>query len=165
MKVFNINDKISIVCEWKKTRTAFKHEATLMFNGIEQEKTKICYLNRTWESYEYQSVMFQLIRKSNVLTAEEKQLCNEYIKNYRDGSADSLFKMVGLVAKMGDVLCQNQKEKNDWKLRMIKAGLENKGLIMPEDWDTLDEETKQQRLDNIISLCNKPLINNENQNN
>ena len=45
MKLFNVNDRIAIVCEWKKTRTAFKHEAVLLIDGIERDKAKICYLN------------------------------------------------------------------------------------------------------------------------
>ena len=60
------------------------------------------------------------------------------------------FKLVSQVAKMGEVLCKDKKEKNDWKARMLKAGLENKGLIMPDDWDNLDEDTKQARLDMVI---------------
>jgi len=35
---------------------------------------------------------------------------------------------------------------------MIKAGLGDKGLIMPEDWDSLDEDTKQARLDGVIKM-------------
>ena len=33
---------------------------------------------------------------------------------------------------------------------MIKAGLENKGLIMPDDWDDLSEENKEIRLNGVI---------------
>ena len=33
---------------------------------------------------------------------------------------------------------------------MLKAGLESKGLVMPEGWDQLDEESKQSRLDQVI---------------
>lgn len=29
--------------------------------------------------------------------------------------------------------------------------LENKGLIMPEDWETLSEDDKQSRLNNVIN--------------
>src|SRR3990167_162423 len=41
-------------------------------------------------------------------------------------SEDSLLNSIAMVAKMGEILCDNQKEKNDWKTRMLKAGLENK---------------------------------------
>jgi hypothetical protein len=60
-----------------------------------------------------------------------------------------------MVAKMGELLCDNQKDKNDWKARMLKAGLGNSGLEMPEDWDTLDEDTKQARLDGVIKIMSE----------
>lgn len=59
-----------------------------------------------------------------------------------------------LVAKLGDVFGETQKEKNDWKARMLKAGL-GQGLEMPEDWDRLDEKTKEQRLDKAIAMLRK----------
>ena len=63
---------------------------------------------------------------------------------------DSSLKSIGLVMAFGDIFGQTQKEKNDWKARMLKAGLENKGLIMPEDWDTLSEDAKEVRLNKVI---------------
>ena len=59
-------------------------------------------------------------------------------------------KNIAMVAKMGDILCEGKKEKNDWKARMIKAGLENRGLIMPDDWDSLSEDEKERRLNGAI---------------
>jgi hypothetical protein len=38
---------------------------------------------------------------------------------------------------------------------MIKAGLGNKGLEMPEDWDSLSEEEKERRLNNVIGELSK----------
>ena len=63
---------------------------------------------------------------------------------------DNSLKTIAMVAKMGEIFGTNQKEKNDWKVRMIKAGLENKGLIMPEDWNTLSENEKEKRLNRAI---------------
>ena len=54
-----------------------------------------------------------------------------------------------MVAMFGELLCDNQKEKNDWKKRMLDAtGL----LDFPEDWDDLSEDEKQKRLDNVIAV-------------
>ena len=61
-------------------------------------------------------------------------------------------KTIASVMALGDVLTSNQKESNDWKKRMLKAGLESRGLIMPEDWDTLDEDTKTARLNGAIKF-------------
>lgn len=63
---------------------------------------------------------------------------------------DSDLKRIAMVAKLGDIFGRDQKEKNDWKARMLKAGLENRGLIMPDDWDTLSEEDKETRLNGAI---------------
>ena len=58
---------------------------------------------------------------------------------------------VGMVAAMGEIFhAGDQKAINDWKVRMLKAGLENKGLIMPDDWDQLSEEEKDRRLSGAI---------------
>ena len=39
----------------------FKHVATLHRNGFEISKTKICYLNRTWERFGYESVLQKMV--------------------------------------------------------------------------------------------------------
>jgi len=156
MKEFKINEKLNVVCEWKKTRTAFKHEATLLCNGVEQLKVKCCYQNRTWESYEFQTVLRKLLNKSTHLTEEEKKDFADMIEN-PDRVKEQLepLKTVGSVMALGEVFGTTLKEKNDWKMKMLKAGTENKGLLIPEDWDSLDEETKEARLNAITEHLNK----------
>ena len=80
---------------------------------------------------------------------------------HKDHSNLVEFNRIGAIAKLGDVFGQTLKEKNDWKARMLKAGLENKGLEMPEDWDTLGEDTKKARLDAVIGLLSKKKIEEE----
>lgn len=150
MRNFKINDEIEVVCESQKTRNGFRHIAILMRNGVEQERAKCCYLNRTWESYEFQSVLKKLFNSSKVLSEDEKKNGLEFAEKDRTDWSD--FKMISGIAKMGELFCDNQKDKNDWKARMLKAGLENKGLIMPDDWENLDEDTKQARLDGVIQI-------------
>lgn len=153
MRLFKITDKIEVVCESERTRYGFRHLSTLMINGIEREKDKACYYNRTWERYEFQSVLSGVIRKAfekKIISKEEKKACDEYIDG--DRTDWSGFRATSMIAKLGEVFCDNQKDKNDWKARMLKAGLGNQGLEMPEDWDTLDEDTKQARLDGVIQL-------------
>jgi len=60
MKLFKINENVNIVCDSINTRSGFKHTATLFINGCERENTKICYLNRTWERFQYESVLKKL---------------------------------------------------------------------------------------------------------
>ena len=80
MKLFKVNDTISIVCESKPTRTAFKHEATLIIGNTSFETVKICYLNRTWERFTFESVMKKLVEKSTRLSDEEKKEISMFIE-------------------------------------------------------------------------------------
>jgi len=150
MKTFKINKDLEVVCEWKKTRNAFKHEATLLKNGQEIEKVKICYQNRTWEKYEFDSVMKELAEKTG-----EKAI-SKFVKNRKSDSGPNFLKAIGTVAKLGEVFGGgDQKKTNDWKKRMLEAGLGGKGLTMPEDWDKLDENEKEKRLNGAIGTLSK----------
>jgi len=68
-------------------------------------------------------------------------------------SAHNPFKTVAMVAKMGEIFGDTQKEKNDWKLRMLKAGIN--GLDIPSDWDTLTEGEKERRLNKVIEFSSE----------
>jgi len=62
-----------------------------------------------------------------------------------------MFKSIAMVAKMGEIInAGNQKAANDWKARMLKAGLGNAGLVMPADWEYLSDDEKTKRLDSAI---------------
>ena len=39
------------------TRNGFAHKSTLMRNGVQINEAKVNYLNRTWESYQFQTSM------------------------------------------------------------------------------------------------------------
>ena len=73
MKIFKLNDKYSVVCEWVNTSYGFKHTAHLMRNGVELDEAKATYHNRTWESFEFQTVLHILFDKTDVLTDKEKK--------------------------------------------------------------------------------------------
>lgn len=82
MKIFNINKRIQIVCESLPTRTAFKHVAHLFVNGYEENEAKICYQNRTWERYDFESVLKRVVETSTYTSDEDKKIINKFIKNY-----------------------------------------------------------------------------------
>jgi hypothetical protein len=81
MRSFKLSDEYNAVCEWKKTRSAFKHVVTLLKNGVSVYETKICYVNRTWESYEYQSVLQHAI--GSYFKGDEKA---KYLEVVKDGA-------------------------------------------------------------------------------
>jgi len=146
MKNFKINDRIEIECERKKTKVAFKHTAVLLLDGQRADKAKICYQNRTWESYEFQSVMERLVEKTKALSNSEKEETQVFIKNYKE---EDSFKSLRMVAAFGDILCNTPKEKNDWKARMMKASL-GEGVNFPKNWEQLPEEEKTRRLNGAL---------------
>ena len=60
-KISHDNNEYMFICEWKKTRNGFKHECELFINDHFEIKATCNYYNRTWESYEYQSVMLRAV--------------------------------------------------------------------------------------------------------
>jgi len=50
----------TIYCRSVDTRYGFRHDAVMIVNGEPKFKAKACYYNRTWESYQYQSVLHNL---------------------------------------------------------------------------------------------------------
>ena len=156
MESFKINKNLEAVCEWKKTRVAFKHVATLLRDGREVIDVKINYLNRTWERYTYESVLYKLMEKSKpLLSGDEIVKFKTAIVNGGERDMADL-KAVAMVAAFGSVIqAGNQKAANDWKARILKAGLGSSGLSMPEDWDTLDEATKEARLNGALTQLSK----------
>ena len=86
MKIFNVNfqgEKNSIYCKCENTRNGFKHVATMNYNGNTYVATSY-YINRTWEYFEYQSV----IRKLYYIISDEikeKALNQENVKKHIEG--------------------------------------------------------------------------------
>lgn len=156
MRTFKISNTLEAVCKSEKTRYGFRHLAELLCNGQEIASAKCCYYNRTWESYEFQSVLQDLAEKAKKgLTTREY---NKFVKLIENGwvveekkQVDEMFSSIAMVAKMGELLTTDKKQANDWKLRMIKTGLPENAVIMPENWDKLSEDEKQSRLDRVIA--------------
>ena len=152
MKTFEIKNGMQVICESQNTRNGFRHIAILMNNGNEVDRTKVTYLNRTWESFEFESVLHKLINETNILNQEEKdQFFNKSKKDEHDRTHSEM-KTVQMIASLGDIFTDNKQESNAWKKRMLQAGLESKGLTFPADWDELTEEEKEKRLDAVIKV-------------
>jgi hypothetical protein len=76
MKIFRLDNDYSIVCNWKKTRNGFKHTADLFYGGRDVCSTKVNYLNRTWEAFEYQTVAHKII----TLYFKDKDIRRKYVQ-------------------------------------------------------------------------------------
>jgi len=64
MREFRLNDEYTVVCESQNTRTGFRHVAILLRNGDEIYRTKCTYQNRTWERFQFESVLNKTITNS-----------------------------------------------------------------------------------------------------
>jgi hypothetical protein len=156
-KTFTINEDLHIKCRWINTNYGFKHDATYYENGWEKGTVKACYYNRTWESFEYETVVRNCLAKYSKLTEEQQKVIMDGFRSRNMEEVNSMFGNIGLMASIGNLLCDKQEEKNDWKLRMIKAGVGD-AIIMPPDWESLPEGEKEERLNKIISAFSKPII-------
>ena len=115
MTSFKMKGTYSIVCYSEGTRSGFRHMASLLKSGSEVASAKATYLNRTWESYEYQSVIYKLLNKY-FPEKEAKERMEDLEKNRR-----------GLYAK-GNSLSARGLAKSQ-KYRRQYSYVRNKGLL------------------------------------
>lgn len=66
--------KAAIECVSGNTRDGFKHTATLRIDGFKICTATITYLNRTWEAFEYESVLQKMFDRTDALTKRQKTL-------------------------------------------------------------------------------------------
>jgi hypothetical protein len=147
-KTFKINEVVTIECKAQKTSYGFRHLATLYKNNLKLATAKTCYYNRTWESFEFQSVIHKLAEQTKSLTEDEKQ----QIMNF-DNTENELkpLKMLSAIMQITDLFNDDVKLKNDSKLRMLKAQM-GEALILPDDWNCLTESVKADRLQKIQNI-------------
>lgn len=62
MTIIIVNKDVIIACEvWNRGNQAWGHEARCFYKGVEVEKARARYYNRTWERYQFESVMLELV--------------------------------------------------------------------------------------------------------
>lgn len=141
----NEGSHYAIFCRSEKTRYGFRHLATLYRDHHEIGRTKACYYNRTWECYEFQSVIDRLLDAH--FSGKVAERLKKKAENEARGVIDKSFSMVAAVAKLGGVLCDNVVDRNKWKKRMLST---IHGVDFPADFDSLPEDEKQKRLDKAL---------------
>lgn len=81
---FRITKDLTANAWTENTSYGFRHLITLDKGYTEIASNKACYYNRTWESYEYESVLKGLIEKSEkLLTAYELKTFKSKVKRVR----------------------------------------------------------------------------------
>jgi len=78
MRIFNLNNIYNVVCNFESTKSGFRHIAVLHKNGYEIARCKECYLNRTWECFEFETVLKKII--NNNFEGQEKENFLKVIK-------------------------------------------------------------------------------------
>jgi len=81
MQIFkaNINgNEYEFICEFKDTRSGFNHTCKLFVNDRFETSATCHYINRTWESYNYQSVM---LRAVGILMEQHENFLKEIFKS------------------------------------------------------------------------------------
>ena len=68
--------KIEFQNSARNTRSGFAHDTKMYIDGILEMENSAHYLNRTWESYAFQSVMRQAVYLR--IEQERKKLVREY---------------------------------------------------------------------------------------
>lgn len=96
----------------------------------------------------------EFLKQHGFKAENSSQILNDYpeVEKPQRKPQSDFIKTTSLIASLGDLFGNNQKDSNDWKARMLKAGLEPRGLIMPEDWESLTEEEKEKRLNLVIEM-------------
>jgi len=80
MKSFILDEKYTIKCKYIKNAKGFIHKAVLFKNG-NVVKTKISqYLNRSWERFEFETVILELI--TGYFDKEQAGLYREVVKTF-----------------------------------------------------------------------------------
>ena len=77
-KISHNGNDYEFICEHGNTRHGFKHECRLFVNGKFETSATCHYLNRTWESYTYQTVM---LRAVNILLEEHTEFLKYAFKD------------------------------------------------------------------------------------
>lgn len=77
--LFQITPELSVICHTEDTRYGFRHLAQALLNGNPiGNPAKACYYNRTWEAYQYQSVLRKLTGSEYGLLAADRQAIADY---------------------------------------------------------------------------------------
>ena len=149
-KTFKVSSSIEITCNFEKTRNGFRHRARVYEKGKETDSCFKSYLNRTWESFEFESVLREALEKSRVVKKDQIETVLKEWERDSNKEVASMFGVLAGVMMMGEIFSNgDQKASNNWKTRMLKAGVPE--LSLPDDWDQLPEDVKESRLDEIIN--------------
>lgn len=80
MKTFILDEVYSVECEFKESREGFKHIARLLKDKKVIYNTSKNYLNRTWECFEFESILLKIV--DDFIAICDKQKYRKIIKEF-----------------------------------------------------------------------------------
>lgn len=91
-----LNNLWQLVNEYWETSNSWGHKTTIFRNGVEWQVHKCRYLNRTWESYTYETCM--LCGIDDIEYKEKIKFIDDYkyknnIDRFKKGQKDEVIKM------------------------------------------------------------------------
>jgi len=107
---FLLSNTDMIVCSSQNTRNGFRHYCEYRRNNKTLESRSVSYLNRTWESYEFETAIRELVRKMK-FSAEEAAHILQITSGKAKADLDSRFGSIAAVAKMGEIMGVNHERK------------------------------------------------------
>lgn len=113
MKVFTYEQdgrRIELVCDSRDTRNGFAHDCVFLLNGREENRASCHYLNRTWELYEFQSVILEALGKARAF-AEDR-----LISRFKDSRGYMRMNDKRYEEFAGWVALQDTPLKREWRL-------------------------------------------------
>ena len=154
IKTFEINENLKVNCWTEDTSYGFRHLAELDRDYCTIATAKSSYYNRTWECYQYESVLNRLLETTTHLPEKDKADFKAMIESDTGVKKD----MAGLgfiagIAKLGELFTDNKTESNAWKERMLKAGIPQADF--PDDFGSLPEDEKEKRLNGAIDILSQ----------
>lgn len=147
--VFELDEQYRIVCTSKSNRTGFVHVATLEKNGVGIKTARAQYYNRTWECFQFQTVIENLLTKSfkgkDELIAAYRKKADEIGRE----EVEKFFKPFKALAAMADLLGGSQKEKVALKAKTLQAV---PGVSFPDDFGALPIEEQERRINKALEV-------------
>ena len=109
METKKINDRFSFVNEAKNTRNGFSHKSTLFQNDVNIGSGSCQYLNRTWESYRFQTSMKECVH--NIIKEEHNYLIDRFKIDFNKNRTtkqekDDLFATSERIKELNELLTQ-----------------------------------------------------------
>lgn len=81
VKQFDLNgNNFKFYCESERTRNGFNHKCTISMNDVDMKKSTVHYVNRTWESYPFRTVMQNTVYElyNDFLVAKKEEFKKTY---------------------------------------------------------------------------------------